>query len=124
MELAKEFMKFLHTDAEMSKFSAKTSISRSFDYEVSPEDKLTATYFGKSLIEMRENSKVVYPYSSSEFVIENSDAFLEAAWFMNSKANGNTFNNPFLAFKNGSATAAEYFDGLYIYQKSIWSKLN
>ena len=124
MELAKEFMKFLHTDAEMSKFSAKTSISRSLNYEVSAEDKLTATYFGKSLIEMRENSKVVYPYSSLEFVINNADAFTESAWFMNSMANGSTHNNPFLAFKNGTATAEDYFNGLYTYQKTMWRKLN
>ncbi len=124
MELAKEFMKFLHTDAEMSKFSAKTSISRSLNYEVSAEDKLTATYFGKSLIEMRENSKVVYPYSSLEFVINNADAFTESAWFMNSTANGSTHNNPFLAFKNGTATAEDYFNGLYTYQRTMWSKLN
>ncbi len=124
MELAKEFMKFLHTDAEMSKFSAKTSISRSLNYKVSDEDKLNATYFGQSVIDMRANSKVIYPYSSLQFVIDNADAFTESAWFMNSTAGGSTQNNPFLAFKNGTATAKDYFEGLYTYQKTMWSKLN
>ncbi len=124
MELAKEFMKFLHTDAEMSKFSAKTSISRSLNYTVRAEDRVSATYFGKSLIDMRANSKVVYPYSSLEFVINNSDAFTESAWFMYSTVGGAMQNNPFLAFKNGTATAKDYFDGLYIYQKNMWGKLN
>ena len=120
MELAKEFMRFLHTDAEMSKFSAKTSISRSLNYDVDPADRETATYFGQSVIDMRANSKVVYPYSSSELVIENPDNFDTNTWFMFSTKG----ENPFIAFKNGSATAEEYFNGLYSYQKNAWKKLD
>lgn len=120
MELAKEFMRFLHTDAEMSKFSAKTSISRSLNYDVDPADRETATYFGQSVIDLRANSKVVYPYSSSELVIENPDNFDANTWFMFSTKG----ENPFIAFKNGSATAEEYFNGLYSYQKNAWKKLD
>ena len=123
MELAKEFMRFLHTDAEMSKFSAKTSISRSLNYEVNDADKLTATHFGKSLIEMRSMSKVVYPYSSLPLVINNASSFTEGSWYLTASVKGKTFNNPFNAFKDGDATAAEYFNGLYTYQQSMWSSL-
>ena len=123
MELAKEFMRFLHTDAEMSKFNAKTSISRSLKYEVTSEDAKTATYFGKELIKMRKQANVVYPYSSLQMVINNSAAFTESAWFMNSSVEGVTLNNPFDAFKNGTADAKEYFNGLYTYQKLMWSSL-
>ncbi len=123
MELAKEFMRFLHTDVEMSKFSAKTSISRSLNYEVSAEDKTNATHFGKSLIEMRSQAKVVYPYSSLALVINNSAAFTEGAWFLTSSVGGKTLNNPFTAFKDGTASAADYFNGLYTYQKSVWGSL-
>lgn len=123
MELAKEFMRFLHTDAEMSKFSAVTSIPRSLNYTVSEEDMATATYFGKSLIEMKANSRVVYPYSSLPIVINNSSAFTEGMWFLTSSVNGSTLNNPFTAFKNSTATAAEYFNGLYVYQQNAWKNL-
>ena len=123
MELAKEFMRFLHTDAEMSKFSAKTSISRSFNYAVSETDKIQATYFGQSVIEMRSKAQVVYPISSLELVINNSAAFVEKAWFLTATVNGKTMNNPFTAFKDGTATAKEYFEGLYTYQQKTWSTL-
>ena len=123
MELAKEFMRFLHTDAEMSKFSAKTSISRSLNYKVSEADQATATHFGKSMIKMREQSKVVYPYSSLNMVINNSAAFTEAAWYLNASVGGKTLKNPFDAFKDGQATAKEYFNGLYNYQSTMWSSL-
>ena len=106
MELAKEFMRFLNSDAEMSKFSAKTSIPRSLNYAVSEADKATATSFGKSLIAMRESGKVVYPYSSLNLVIKNAASFTEERWFLTSSVSGKTLNNPFNAFKDGTASAA------------------
>jgi ABC-type glycerol-3-phosphate transport system substrate-binding protein len=123
MELAKEFMRFLHTDAEMSKFSAMTSIPRALNYEVKEEDMANATNFGKSLLEMRMNASVVYPYSSLSLVINNSAAFTEEMRFLTASVGGATLNNPFTAFKNGTATAAEYFNGLYAYQKNAWNNL-
>ena len=123
MELAKEFMRFLNSDAEMSKFSAKTSIPRSLNYTVSEGDKATATSFGKSLIAMRESSKVVYPYSSLPLVINNSASFTEERWFLTSEVSGKTLNNPFNAFKDGTATAAQYFNGMYSYHSNMWSTL-
>ena len=123
MELAKEFMRFLNSDAEMSKFSAKTSIPRSLNYTVSEGDKATATSFGKSLIAMRESSKVVYPYSSLPLVINNSASFTEERWFLTSEVSGKTLNNPFNAFKDGTATAAQYFNGMYSYHSRMWSSL-
>ncbi len=123
MELAKEFMRFLHTDAEMSKFSALTSMTRALSYEMKEEDKATATNFGKSLIEMKANSRVVYPYSSLSIVINNPAAFTEGMWFLTSNVGGATMDNPFTAFKNGTATAAQYFNGLHTYQKNAWKNL-
>jgi ABC-type glycerol-3-phosphate transport system substrate-binding protein len=123
MELAKEFMRFLNSDAEMSKFSAKTSIPRSLNYTVSEGDKATATSFGKSLIAMRESSKVVYPYASLPLVINNAAAFTEERWFLTSEVSGKTLNNPFNAFKDGTATAAQYFNGMYSYHSGMWSTL-
>lgn len=123
MELAKEFMKFLHTDAEMSKFSAKTSISRALNYQVNEEDKKEATHFGRSLIEMRDASRVVYPYSALDVVIENPAFFHETKWYLTASIGGKTYNNPFTAFRDNKADAEKYFNGLYSYQKSVWSTL-
>ena len=125
MELAKEFMRFLHTDAEMSKFSAKTSIPRSLNYKVSEADRATATSFGKSLIDMVAEAKVVYPYSSLSLVINNSSAFTETAWFLTTSVNGKPLNSPFSAFtaSTGKVSAKTYFEGLYTYQQSVWPTL-
>ena len=123
MELAKEFMRFLHTDVEMSKFSAKTSIPRSLSYEVSAEDRATATYFGKTLIDMRSEANVVYPFSAANIVTKNQANFENNTWLGVSIANGATRNNAMNTFKDDKATALQYFNGLYTYQKSMWSGL-
>lgn len=123
MELAKEFMRFLHTDAEMSKFSSKTSISRSFNYTVKEEDKVKATSFGKAVIEMRSQAKVVYPHSALDLIINNAATFDASQWYTNSTINGKDTKDVFAAFKDGTATAETYFKGFYTYQQKNWSNL-
>ena len=123
MELAKEFMRFLHTDAEMSKFTAKTSITRSLQYPIDDADKAMATGFGKSIMEIRSNAKVVYPYSALNMVIDNASSFTQEIWYLVSATNGKNLKSPFNAFKNKTATAKDYFNGLYSYQKGHWNTL-
>ena len=123
LELAKEFMRFLHTDAEMSKFSAKTSIPRALNYTVSAEDRATATTFGQSLIDMRSNAKVVYPYSSTSLVLNNTAAFDEVKWFSTILLGKEEVNAPIKIFQAGKADAETYFNSLYTYQESKWSTL-
>ena len=124
MELAKEFMRFLHTDAEMSKFSAKTSISRALEYKVDSTDRATATYYGQTIIDMKSNLKVVYPFSAANIVTKNQGNFTMDAWLGSAdKGDGKTMRNAFNAFKDGKATAKEFFNGLHNYQKGKWNTL-
>lgn len=124
MELAKEFMRFLHTDAEMSKFSANTSISRALEYEVTSTDRATATYYGQTIIDMKSNLKVIYPFSATNIVTKNQGNFAMDTWLGDAdKGDGKTMGNAFDAFKDGKATAKEFFNGLYNYQKGKWNTL-
>jgi ABC-type glycerol-3-phosphate transport system substrate-binding protein len=123
MELAKEFMRFLHTDEEMARFTAKTSIPRAFNYTVDSAIRDTATSFGQSVIDMKNASEIVYPYSSTSLIVNNAASFTEAKWFMTSSVGGRTLENPFSAFENGTANALQYFNGLYTYQQNAWKLL-
>ena len=116
MGAAKEFLKFLHTNIEMSKFSLNTSMTRSLNYKMYAEDLGRMTSFGKSVIAMRENSKVVYPYSSLDLVMGNPNYFSLENWYFNG-------NSPFVAFKDGVYTAVDYFDNVYLSKKGSWQTL-
>ena len=124
MNLAKEFMRFLHTDAEMSKFSAKTSILRALNYNVDAADRANATYYGQTLIDMKSTLKVIYPFSAANIVTKNQGNFAMDTWLGDAdKGDGKPMGNAFDAFKDSKATAKEFFNGLYNYQKGKWSTL-
>ena len=91
-------------------------------YEVTEADRANASYFGKTLIDMRANADVVYPCSGSNLAIQNPANFENDTWFGYSTV-GQVRNNALGAFKDGKATALQYFNGLYTYQKGNWSAL-
>jgi ABC-type glycerol-3-phosphate transport system substrate-binding protein len=108
MDAAKEFMRFLHTDAEMSKFTAKTSVTRALSYALSEEDRAETTTFGKSLIDMKNQSNVIYPYPSAQLVLDNVYYLTEDKWFTTME-----HTSPMRAFQSEwPVSAEEYFNGL------------
>ena len=62
LRAAKEFLAFLYTDAELSAYTANTSILRSMDYSLSSNDVSRISKYGKLLIDSvsKGESKVVY----------------------------------------------------------------
>ena len=114
LEASKEFLKFLHTDAEMSLFTQKTSITRPYTYTIEESAKADMSYFGQTLMEMKEASNIVYPYSANPVYVANSSAFLLGTWGWRSKVGDSTAINPFSHFRaNNKTTARTYFEGLY-----------
>ena len=115
LEVAKEFVKFLHTDAELGAFMAKTSITRPFTYTVSNDVKNSMTHFGKTLLEIKESSNIVYPYSNNSYYVANSSSFRLGQWAWRGHVSGDLVSNPFDYFRtssNSSKTAKDYFEGL------------
>ena len=114
LDVAKEFLKFLHTDAELSNFTARTSITCPYTYTISDDVKADMSYFGKTLMEMKQASDIVYPYSNHPTYVAESANFMLGTWGWRSKVNNSTAINPFLHFtSNTSTTARTYFEGLY-----------
>lgn len=117
LEVAKEFVKFLHTDAELGAFTAKTSVTRPLTYSLSDTQKNELSYFAKTLVEMKESSDVVYPYSNSAEYVAHSAKYRIGTWGWVSKIGGTEAKNPFNHFimdKNKNDTAKNYFEGLYL----------
>ena len=110
LDVAKLFMQYLHTDAQMSAFTAKTSLTRALTYTVSDTDKASMTYFGTKVMEMKEASDIIYPYSGNDYYLRNSATFMLERWGLAAKKD----ENPFTIFvQNSSMTARTYFDSLY-----------
>ena len=113
LEVAKLFLQFMHTDEQLSAFTAKMSITRSMNYEMKESDLNKMTYFGKSVMEMKSSSDIVYPYSGHDYYVTNSALFSLGQWGWKSIVDGRPILNPFEEFLDHPATTAQkYFEGL------------
>ena len=116
LDLAKLFLQFMHTDAELSAFTATTSMTRPFTYEIASADRARMSEYAKSLYAIRSEAKVVQPYSKTELFMNNQSFFAMDAWSWQTNVSGRRASNPFIAFLDGSITsAADYVNGLYTY---------
>ena len=115
LDVSKLFMQYLHTDAQLSAFTAKTSIPRCLNYEIFDTDEAKMTYFGKYMMEMKAASDVVYPYSGTDYYLRNSGSFTLSNWGWKSRISGIVRESPFatIASSGGKVTAEDYFKGLY-----------
>ena len=125
IDLAKEFFKFAHTNANLSKFTAETSITRPLNYTIESADENKLSYFGKSVMEMKENSDIIYPYSSVLKIINNPGYFNMENWSWATKVSGKNYATPFSAILENGITAEQYFNGLSEqFKKSTWDALS
>ena len=124
MTLAKEFMKFLHTDVQLSAFTGEVNMTRALNYELTDEDAAKLTTYAKSILELKENSNVIYPVSIVPEVVNNNILFANFSWAWLSNVGGFEFKNPWLYFKDEADTsAAKYFAGQLDYFKSRWDAI-
>jgi hypothetical protein len=123
LSLAKLFLQFAHTDSEMSKFTAKTSTTRALNYAIASADEATMTSFGKSIVQLKANSTIIYPYSSAKKELNNASFFDTEAWAWSTFAVGKNHTDPYSFYYDDSGDALSYFNGLYTYTKGKWSTL-
>ncbi|MBR4378161.1 MAG: hypothetical protein IKP50_04715 [Bacilli bacterium] len=124
-KLAKEFMKFLHSDKMLSKFTADTSITRPLNYEVSSEDQSKLSNYAKSLIYLKQHSDIVYPYSSLPIEVNNPSYFKHHKFIWKSRVGDTPYEHPwdYFTLGTGTKTVKNYFDGQYNFFSSSWATL-
>ena len=131
VKLAKEFMRFLHSDKMLSKFTADTSITRPLNYDISAEDQNHLSTYAKSLIDLKKNSDIFYPYTSNQFMMDNLTYFTAFNFTWNSRFKvgdeDKFYRHPCMYFtadiKEGHFPI-KYFDGQYDYFKKQWSAMS
>lgn len=123
VSLAKEFMKFLHTDVQLSAFSAETNMTRALKYEISEADQAKLSTYALSILDLKANSNVYYPVCDNPTVLDNGYYFGNFAWAWLTKVDGKETKSPWLYFKDGGeGTSAEsYFAGQIDMFESKWN---
>lgn len=119
--LALEFLRFLHTDEELSHFTGETNMSRPLNYSLLEEDAARMTTYGQSIQTLKDNCDVIYPYTNRAEVLNNPLMFQSFAWAWLTSVDGLEYRNPWLYFTDvKGATAEEYFSGQRDYFASRW----
>lgn len=124
MKLAKEFMSFLHTDAQLEAFTKETNMTRGLNYNFSESEFDSISSYAQDLVSIKnsEHAKVVYPYSSLDFVINNSDVFSTKAWPWSTNSYTDSPIIKFIDDKN--VTAKQYFeDHVDMLGESAWARI-
>ena len=123
--LALEFMKFLHTDKMLSKFTRDTSITRPLNYEISAEDQANLTTYAKSLIDLKKTADVVYPYSTNQLQLDHNDIFGAFNWVWHTSIGGKEYRHPWMYFTTvTNPSPLAYFNGQFTYYKGVFDAWN
>ena len=121
-DLALDFLRFANTQESLVEFTQITSTTKALDYELTDEEKMQLTYFGRSLIELQEKSEIVYPYAKNSLYLNNASSFRQSQMFYSYVGN-KEYQWAAEAFRDDDVTAAEYFSGMETYYDAKWTTL-
>lgn len=122
-EIAKDFLKFCHTETSLQTFTSYTGVTRPFNYEITKEQYDSLTYYSKTLYDTykMDNVDLVYDLPLCDTLITNAKYF-QSYWKWNTNISGSVYDNPFLDFINDTELSSlDYFKGLEDYHKTSWS---
>lgn len=114
VEVAKQFLRYIHTNEALSSFTKNANCIRPYIYELDENDAKKTSYFAKNAHEIYNTYKIVDPWSSNELVVANGAYFLYDTW---NTSKGNVVVDVLRSKMNGK----EYFSALASYMnKALW----
>ena len=126
-ELAKDFLKFVHSDESLRTFTRVTGSLRPYEYDLTQTDRDEMTYFANMMFDIYRDEKTQISYTNiySNDVFYKEPSYLSYAnWSLGAEINGYSTNDPFYEFsQSASLTVSQYLQGMKSrYSKSSWDK--
>lgn len=125
LEVAKLFLSYVQSDNSINVFSEKTNTLRPLDAKITDETKAKMSFYGRQLVEYKENSDVCYSYTNNVIINDNYTTLQNSPkgiqWHTLTSVAEVYY--PITSFHNyNDLTARTYFEGMYNYYKtrSIW----
>lgn len=117
--LAFDFIKFVHSNESLVEFTTITNTPKAFEYTLTDAQLAKLSPFGRSILELKAKSDVVYPYSTDPTYIQHQSSFVSSAMYSTSS----TSNWPATAFRENNTTAEKYFTDMGNYYRTSWSNI-
>lgn len=126
LELAKDFLQFMHTESSLQVFNTYTGMCRPYKYTLTSEQYNKLTYFSQYLYDMYKGDnavKVVHDVSLCSKRNANMTYFRDE-WEWSTSLGSKLYNNPFKVFSTQATISVnDYFSGMLNYQQNKWSTL-
>ena len=125
--MAKQFIRFMHTDRSLSEFTRITSGVRPFYYDVTTEDQPLTSPYAKDVMKVHnnntiENPTIVNPWSRNNLVLNNLADFMINDQVFNCKIGNNSYNIVLNAMINYGVSAKDYYQGITnYYSQEMWN---
>ncbi len=121
-DIAIEFIKFVNSDESLKEFSTVTNTPKALNYTMTEEEMAGMTNFGRSVMNLKQNSDIVYAFSSNPKYINNQSNF-ESSSMYHSRVDGMDYQFASGAFYDSGITAEQYFNGMAAYYKTEWASM-
>ena len=124
--LAKQFIRFMHTDQSLSEFTRITSGVRPFSYSLTDEDEKQTSPYAREVLTVHnsntaENPTIVNPWSRNNLVLNNLGDFMVNDQVFHSNVKNVGYTIVFNAMYKYGVSAKDYFGGLgAYYTQSFW----
>ena len=93
-----DFIQFLSSDDELSKYTSENYIFKAMDYDINAEDLANMDYFGKELLKFYEIADVSYAYATSA-TFNNNPGIFDGGYSNNGYFMYSSYNSYFQAKK-------------------------
>ena len=121
--LAKLFVQFTSTEAELQHYTTCVGQPRNFVYELTDEQYNSLSTFQKTVWDLKKEANVVYPYSDTPLYEQNPNAFKYENFFTSAYM-GISYAQPYQDFYKSAAAgldAKQYWLGhISLNSKSVW----
>lgn len=121
--LAKKFLQFCATDESIIEFMQETNTPKALRFEMTEEEKSALSYYGRQVLEMREEADIVYPNSTTNLFLNNTSSFIVHTQQWLTSAN-DIYPSKALRPEDGGKSAETYFRQLREGAETRWVNLN
>ncbi len=121
--LAYDFIKFVNSNESLVEFTQITNTPKALNYTMTDAQLALMTDFGRSVLQLKNASQIVYPFATNSIYINNQSKFTTGSLFT-ANVKGIKYDNLALAFhEDPDMTAAEYFAGMKAFYDQDWASM-
>ncbi len=105
--IAYDFIKFVNSQAQLVEFSQITDTPKALNYTMNSEELSKMSPYGRSVMKLKQNADIVYPYSTTPLYVNNQSGFLPGGLFASTIEDYAP-----RAFVESGCSVADYFTGM------------